>query len=245
MKVELINHTQFALETLIYTKNTRLQGQMSLDDIISWPFEKKEDEFKYMLDTIQSSLEFVDYTFKISGVTRAFTHQLVRTRTGSYAQEAQRVVDVRDQEVLNTTGDTLFDELSNYILNEYGKMIDSGVSVQDARGILPTNMTTNIICKFNLRTLHDMSLLRLCKRAQGEYQKVFKQIVDSVVAVHPWAERYLKVYCVWYGSCAFPRYTECPMQTNCFKPDREDLQAKFDQIEHEAAPVLVQNGRTM
>jgi thymidylate synthase ThyX len=48
----------------------------------------------YISKTIRSSWEFVDYTFQITGVTRAFTHQFVRTRTGSYAQQSQRSVDM-------------------------------------------------------------------------------------------------------------------------------------------------------
>jgi hypothetical protein len=89
-----------------------------------------------------------------------------------------------------------------------------------------------------------MALLRLCTRTQGEYQKVFKEMVAEIIRVHPWAERFLKVHCVWYGTCAFPRYTACPMQEHTHKPDRDALQAKFDLIEHEAVPVA-KNGRTM
>ena len=65
MNVKLVNFTQNALETLLYTKNTRLQGQVTFDDIVDWPEEKKMEHFNYMLDTIQSSFEFVDYTFEI------------------------------------------------------------------------------------------------------------------------------------------------------------------------------------
>lgn len=237
MNVKLVNFTQNALETLLYTKNTRLQGQVTFNDIVDWPEEKKMEHFNYMLDTIQSSFEFVDYTFEISGVTRAFTHQLVRTRTGSYAQESQRTVDVRDSEVINTTNDPLFDQLSDAILEGYASMIDSGIPVQDARGILPTNMSTSIICKFDLRTLHNMALLRLCTRTQGEYQNIFKMMVKAITIVHPWVEQFLRVHCVWYGVCAFPRYSQCPMQEHTHKPDRVMLQSVFDNINHEARPV--------
>ena len=237
MNVKLINYTKNALETLLYTKNTRLQGKVTFDDIVEWPEDKKMEHFNYMLDTIQSSFEFVDYTFEISGVTRAFTHQLVRTRTGSYAQESQRTVDVRESDVINTSRDPMYDKIADAILESYASMIDSGIPAQDARGILPTNIATSIICKFDLRTLHNMALLRLCTRTQGEYQNVFKQMVQAVCLVHPWVSDFLKVHCVWYGVCAFPRYTECPMQEHTHKPDRVMLQAVFDNISHEARPV--------
>jgi len=249
MEVTLINYTQNALETLLYTKNTRLQGAQSLQDIIDWPIEQKLGHLSYMKDTIQSSWEFSDYIFEIKGVTRAFTHQFVRTRQGSYAQESQRTVDVRDSIVINTSDMQLFSEVSEFILNAYGEMIDSGIQVQDARGILPTNISTSIIAKFDLRTIHNMALVRLCTRTQGEYQKVFKAMVDEIVKVHPWAEEFIKVHCAWYGTCAFPRYTECPIQEFTLdrlvdlKGHKREIEKAWIETNHVANPIA-KNGMT-
>lgn len=249
MKVELISHTRDALSLLLYTKNTRLQGAQSFSEICAWPMDEKLDHLAYMLDTIQSSWEFVDYTFHIKGVTRAFTHQLVRTRTGSYAQESQRTVDVRLNEVIIPESDSnrMFDRAAFEATKAYGLMIDDGMPVQDARGILPTNMTTDIIAKFDLRTLHNMALVRLCTRTQGEYQKVFKAMRDEVVRVHPWASDFIKVSCAWNGVCAFPRYTECPIQIHTLKPTVERMNAidkAVAECDHVANPVA-KNGKTM
>ena len=54
-----------------------------------------------------------------------------------------------------------------------------------------SNIYTNIVAKFNLRTLHEMAKSRLSPRAQGEYREVFKGMVDAVVKEHPWAEPFL------------------------------------------------------
>jgi len=252
MNVNIISHTPNALETLLYTKNTRLQGKQTIKDIKEWPESKKLDELAYMRDTIQSSWEFVDYIFEINGVTRAFTHQLIRTRQGSYAQESQRTVDVSNAEVLNTFpkdswGWDKFDSAQDAIMAEYQDLLDHGEPVQDARGLLPTNITTSIIAKFDMRTLHNMALLRLCTRTQGEYQRVFKEMIKKVLEIHPWAEDFFKVHCVWYGTCAFPRYDKCPMQKHTVhygEGFQEMLQEEFDKIQHEAVPVA-KNGRTM
>ena len=84
MKVKLVNYTQDAKDLLIFTKNTRLLNvEDAYQEIKDWPEDKKQAELDYMLQTIKSSWEFVDYTFEIRDVTRAFTHQFVRTRTGS------------------------------------------------------------------------------------------------------------------------------------------------------------------
>ncbi len=97
MKVELISHTSRALETLIFAKQTRLTMTPGLfEEINLWPMEKKLEELRYMFGTIQSGFEFVDYIFLISDVSRAFTHQLVRHRSGtSFAEQARRIVDMK------------------------------------------------------------------------------------------------------------------------------------------------------
>jgi hypothetical protein len=67
---------------------------MTRASIDTWPQDRVLEELDYIAKTIRSSWEMVDYTFQITGVTRAFTHQFVRTRTGSYAQQSQRSVDM-------------------------------------------------------------------------------------------------------------------------------------------------------
>jgi flavin-dependent thymidylate synthase len=243
MQVTLINFNPDALDLLLFTKQTRLaQSPGLLDDIRRWPHEKKMAELEYMLGTIQSSWEFCDYTFFIDGVSRAFTHQLVRTRQGSYAQQSQRTVDMSGFEyimpsafndndgpmVLSATQgiDMLANECAasyhlamGYINAAYQDMIARGANPQDARGVLPTNVSTNIVAKFNLRTLSEMARLRLCTRTQGEYQDVFRLMREEVIKWHPWAEPFLRVACAATGVCQFPNYLECPIKGPIFNPD--------------------------
>jgi flavin-dependent thymidylate synthase len=251
MKVVLIDSTYNALDLLLYTKNTRLQAGTTLTDIWRWPMEKKLEHLAYMRDTIKSSWEFVNYTFEISGVTRAFTHQLVRTRNGRYAQESMRTVDVSEANVKIPDGhefltDYFRDEAAN-IMGTYSYMVKEGMPPQDARGILPTNVCTSIIAQFSLRTLHEMALVRLCTRTQGEYQDVFRQMKRAVVEVHPWADDFIQVNCVATGVCAFPRYTECPIQKwTLANTDhvKEQCKKAWEENRHEAVPV-VKDGMTM
>ena len=92
-KVKLVNYTSDAKDLLLFTKNTRLfDSDDSMSVIKDWSEEKKQEELDYMLKTIKSSWEFIDYTFVLSGVSRGFTHQFVRTRQASYAQQSLRVV---------------------------------------------------------------------------------------------------------------------------------------------------------
>jgi len=247
MKVTLLSYTPDALNLLLVTKGTRLAHG---EDPSTWSPEKKQEHLDYMRDTIKSSWEFVDYAFKIEGVTRAFTHQLVRTRPDSYAQEAMRVVDVRERaavipESVNTQErQSAWERAEHAMMNGYAELIGLGVPVQDARGILPTNIPTSIIVKKNLRSLANTAELRLCTRTQGEYQNVFREMKRLVVEVHPWAEEFINVYCVNHTHCAFPRYgeKECPvypvvMPNRIVADMRKTIKARFNSVRHEAAMV--------
>ena len=73
----------------------------------------------------------------------------------------------------------------------YDELIKSGIPIEDARGLLPTNIKTNIIAQFSLRTLSEMAKSRTGGRTQGEYRKVMNCMLDAVLEVHPWADRFL------------------------------------------------------
>ena len=247
MKVELISFTPDALTLLLRTKGTRLSHN---DNPARWADEKRLAHLEYMRNTIPSSWEFIDFVFRIEGVTRAFTHQLVRTRTGSYAQQSMRASDVRFNAVKiphavasDEDKRRIWEDVSDAARTAYAMLIDSGVPVQDARGLLPTAITGDIIAKLNLRTLSDMAKTRLCTRTQGEYQDVFRAMRDAVIAVYPWAANFLEVHCVATGTCAFPRYGKdnchvySPMMDNTAVKDA--ARKVFWATRQEACPVAV------
>lgn len=199
MKVSLISYTQDAENLLLFTKNTRLTMSPGLmDDIRNWTPEKKLAELEYMANTIPSSWEFVDYVFLVEGVSRAYTHQQVRTRAASYAQQTMRVLNMNefdyvytDRNLTDQSAKVVIDQVLDTIKAGYKTLIELGQPAEDARGILPTNIATNIVCKFNLRTFVDLAKARTGGRTQSEYQKVVNAMVDCVLAVHPWAEKFL------------------------------------------------------
>lgn len=248
MKVELLSYTPDALNLLLLTKGTRLKHD---EDPATWSEERKMEHLAYMRDTIKSSWEFVDYTFRISGVTRAFTHQLVRTRTGSYAQEAMRVIDASGFESLlppsvegNPDAVAAWNNTMAEIDFGYRALVGMGVPRQDARGVLPTNVLTTIVAKFNLRTLSATGELRLCTRTQGEYQDIFREMKQRVVEVHPWAEPFIRVFCANHIHCAFPKYgeKECPVYPAVVTNEavaalREKIQTLWESVRYEASPV--------
>lgn len=207
MKVTLIDftgkntpdETWYAADLLLFTKSTRLTMAPSLmEEIRAWPIEKKQAELDYMANTIPSSWEFVSYTFLVEGVSRAYTHQQVRTRQASYAQQTMRVLDMgafdyvfTERNESNPEARAAIEAHNAATQKVYRDLLALGHPPEDARGILPTNIATNIVCKFNLRTFVDLAKSRTGGRTQNEYQRVLRGMVDEVLRVHPWAEKFM------------------------------------------------------
>lgn len=246
MEVKLIDYQHNALDLLLYTKSTRIGGK-TLEDLKNESLAWKLEELGYMKDTIKSSWEFVRYIFEIKGVSRAFTHQLVRTRTQSYAQESQRTVDVSENGFV-PTGCIPIDQTLSDQMSVYKDIIgNTSYDTQEVRAILPTNVKTNIIVGSNLRTLHETALTRLCVRTQGEYQDVFMAMKTEVVKVHPYFDEFIEVNCVQTGLCAFPRYADCPVQKHVYtvsSSQKNNIKKDWENCNHIANPVA-KDGRTM
>lgn len=200
MKVTLVSHTQNARELLVFTKSTRLNVTTGLLDVINlYSPDKLQKELDYMVDTIKSSWEFVDFTFCIEGVSRGFTHQFVRNRLGSYAQQTMRILDMGDFDYIAGPSISCDDQLQRMydaamaqISVVYKELIKKGAKIEDARGILPTNISTNIVCKFNLRALSQMMMSRASNRTQDEYRQVLDAMYEEVVAAEPWCDKFLR-----------------------------------------------------
>lgn len=188
------NPDRYAACCLVFAKTTRLSMEPEgFYDIMALPTTALLIELSKVANTIPSSWEFVDYTFLIQNVTRAFTHQLVRSRHFSFAQQAMRVVDMTGWDY--ATGPTLeknpevkviYDECMDYIDQAYTDMLKRGIAHEDARGVLPTNIKTNILCKMNLRAFTETYRKRSSLRVQDEYRTVLEQMKAEAMAVHPW-----------------------------------------------------------
>jgi flavin-dependent thymidylate synthase len=168
------------------------------EELLSWTTEDLEKELRYMAHTIPSSWEFCHYTFMIEGVTRAFTHQLVRTRTASFAQQTMRVLNVEGWKFAEgpslqenaVLGERYRDTMAT-VSRAYDELIRNGAAIEDARGILPTNILTNIVMGANLRTMVEMIRKRSSPRTQGEYKEVLDAMKAEMLRVHPWVRLFI------------------------------------------------------
>ena len=226
--VTLIDYTKNAAVKLIFTKNTRLEmSPDELHNVNEWDWDQINEQLEYMSRTIPSSWEFVSYTFMIQNVTRAFTHQFVRTRQGSYAQQTMRVLEMANFSyrippalvdipgAVNRYIETMAD-----IQRGYDHLIQLGCKPEDARGVLPTNIHTNICARFNLRTLSEMARSRMGLRTQDEYREILGLMIDCVLDVNPWAKHFL-----------FPKNTEQIERLEKLVSHCEELGINKDQLD--------------
>lgn len=192
------DETRHAADMLVFSKSTRLKMEPGLlDRIKRMTNEEIERELDYMAGTIPSSWEMIDVTFLLSDVSRATAQQITRTRTGSYAMQSQRVTDVREAGAVNPLADDdgnrpAYDRALDAAFAQYETLVDEGVALQDARGVLPINARCNLMAKYNFRSFVELMAARSSLRVQGEYADLAAEMKDEVLRVWPWAEAFFR-----------------------------------------------------
>ena len=138
-------------------------------------------------------LETVSFIFRISGITRVDTHQIVRQRIGvTFSQQCtgDRMMhhnDILLEECINSSEDLNdFIHATLQCKNTYAKMIDDGVSIQAARTILPHNLETFIFMKIDLSTLLFFHMKRIEDGSQTwQINQIAQQMADRVCEIYP------------------------------------------------------------
>ncbi|MEI6563900.1 MAG: FAD-dependent thymidylate synthase [bacterium] len=125
----------------------------------------------------ESPFEHATATFRISDVSRAMTHQLVRHRLLSVSQKSQRYVQEGSFEwIVPPTvpdGDKAeFDQDMEVIRAMYKKWKDKGLKNEDARFVLPNACTTELVVSANFREWRHVFQVRCHRRAQWEIRDV-------------------------------------------------------------------------
>ena len=210
MKVELINHTEHPVEAIERAASTCYDSQPSGEGRIMRHCYRSGHH---------SVLEFADFTFRISGVSRALTHQLVRHRMASYAQRSQRYCREDGFDYVTPASvakdeqaQKIYAEAIRAIKEAYAGLLQSGIPAEDARMLLPNACCTEICVKMNLRELIHFCNERLCSCAQWEIRAMAREMVREVVAVAPELKEFLVPKCeahAPYSFCTESRSRSC------------------------------------
>jgi flavin-dependent thymidylate synthase len=152
--------------------------------------EERAHYFQQVQKThLTAPLEFVKLHFFIEGVSRSFTHQMVRQRTAVYAQESLRFAvktHVAQESVVPISVRSDANALEEFVgaleslQTSYMKLIDLGVPAEDARELLPHAVGTRLNYCTDLRALSEHSGNRLCTQAQFHWRDVFNQVVTAI-----------------------------------------------------------------
>jgi thymidylate synthase (FAD) len=129
-----------------------------------------------------SVFEHIYFTFKIEGISRACSHQLVRHRHCSFTQRSQRYCAEGDFEYVAppSIGDeNPFDAMMSELMENYDALLEFAPK-EDARYILPNACATSLYLSCNLRELIHMANERLCTRAQWEIRDLVREMCKLV-----------------------------------------------------------------
>lgn len=192
------------------------------------PSEVPDAEVNALINAARNSklkapLEWIQLDWYLEGVSRAMTHQIVRQRTATFAQESMRfavkenIIDEiiqgpwiashepgsEIQEVCQT--------MTNVIAWGYNRLIDLGAPAEEARDYLPTGTATRIHWRTDLRNLLAVAGDRLCSQAQYHWKVVFSKMIEQILAYGPEEERWQQEViaslfgpvCYLTGKCEF------------------------------------------
>lgn len=138
--------------------------------------------------------EHASVSFLVRGISRACSHQLVRHRMASYAQESQRynkynlVGDdwyVVPPSVVKAGEEVGFRAETEKQAKAYHRLLTKGVKPEDARYLLPEAMKTSIVVTRNIRDLFHFFDLRLGPRAQWEIRELAEQMATCMENEEP------------------------------------------------------------
>ena len=139
-----------------------------------------------------SILEHASATFRIEGASRIFTHQLVRHRLASFAQQSQRYVKEDNFEYvippsIDENPETRIRFIDSMETNRivYRDLRSRGIPKEDARFVLPGACVSEIVFTANFREYRHLFELRLDRSAQWEIRQVCTQMLAHLVRLAP------------------------------------------------------------
>ncbi len=179
MKVKLLSITSNAEQLIELTGRTAYQSQDKITNDSAEKFIKSLVSRGH-----ESVLEHGYASFKISGISRVTSHQLVRHRLASFTQKSQRYTSAKNFEYVipesiknNDTASIIFKSIMEYSNRGYNVLKDLGIKNEDARFCLPEATETELVMTANFRELRHIIQLRTDKAAQWEIHEVCQEIL--------------------------------------------------------------------
>lgn len=146
----------------------------------------------------ESVLEHEKITVKIT-TSRALTHQIVRHRLASYSQESTRYCDYSNDKRFSDMEfiAPFFSSDDSFVLTsiwqdemeraerKYKQLIANGAKPEEARGVLPHDLKTEIVMTMNVRSWRHFLKLRMAKDAQPQIQHLAQALFFIFKSFYP------------------------------------------------------------
>ncbi len=185
-------------------------------------YKTSDKELKAILKHVMnlghtSVIEHTSFTFAISDVSRSLTHQLVRHRIASYAQQSQRYVNLNKPNYVippkiakHKEMKKAYEETMGIIWKQYNKLLEMGIPAEDSRYVLSNAACTNVIVTMNARSLLNFFELRCCLSAQWEIRKLANLMLNEVKKKAPTIFKNAGPACKSKGICPENK-KDCPL----------------------------------
>ena len=146
----------------------------------------------------ESVIEHASMTVRFI-IDRGVSHELVRHRLASFSQESTRYCNYAKERFGNDvtfvyphwyeTGDEFIrfmwhDALSN-AENYYFEMLRKGMKPEDARGVLPNALKTEIVVTANLREWRTIFKQRCADNAHPDIRLIMRDLLKEVKMIYP------------------------------------------------------------
>jgi thymidylate synthase (FAD) len=200
---DILKQIEIAARTCYKSENRISKNKVSALHLVRKLLEKNHE----------AMLEFGDITVQFIS-DRGFSHEMVRMRLCSFAQESTRYCNysknkfgkqlafiipahcnLKEGEYKSFNSYHHCHELSDYektmltlyeeIEASYMLLINNGASPQQARSVLPIGIKTEIVVKANIREWRHILKLRTSEKAHPEMQRLMRPLLDELKSTIP------------------------------------------------------------
>jgi len=202
-------------------------------------------------EALPLAMEIPTFTFKITGIDRIITHQIVRSRIGvTFSQHCTGDNDVRHLDmllpkpILENVSERMKQKVVNALFNIkgiYAELLDEEkISIQDARHILPQCIDTYIYMTANFMMLKNFCARRLCTNETVQMQRISTLIRKEIEEkVSPILAKHLIGICDKTKRCHF-RKNDSVFGGSVFHPC-----GKFPRIDSNGKEILTESGSSV
>ena len=134
-----------------------------------------------------ATLRFAHAVFHITGISRACSHQFVRSKHLDFLQRSQRYCKEDNPELIypSDRNQYLYTQAYETAYDVYRQLLAQGHKKEDARYVLPAAIETELYVVGNLQAWRDFIHLRADKHAQKEIREIAIDINNQLAIECP------------------------------------------------------------